>query len=228
MDELEHAGGLSGYYLLPATQADLLRRLERRDEAATAYQRALALAPTEAERRNLSRRLSELTDTRSDSPVQRRGVCERQLAPDVHSSRHPFVFYGGFLLLGGRAADLLGRRRLFLAGTTLFGVSSLIGGLAASEGMLIGARLAQGLGAALMTPAALPILTVSFTEGADRVKAIGAWSATIPVASAVGVLAGGLLSEGPGWRWVLFVNLPVCAVVIAGATSCSPANARRF
>ena len=126
--------------------------------------------------------------------------------------------YGGFLLLGGRAADLLGRRRLFLVGTTLFGVSSLIGGLAASEGMLIGARLAQGLGAAMMTPAALSILTTSFTEGTDRVKAIGAWSATIPLASAVGVLAGGLLSQGPGWRWVFFVNLPVCAIVIAGAT----------
>ena len=126
--------------------------------------------------------------------------------------------YGGFLLLGGRAADLLGRRRLFLAGTTLFGISSLVGGLAASEGMLITARLAQGLGAAMMTPAALSILTTSFTEGGDRVKAIGAWSATIPLASAVGVLAGGLLSQGPGWRWVFFVNLPVCAVVIAGAT----------
>jgi EmrB/QacA subfamily drug resistance transporter len=126
--------------------------------------------------------------------------------------------YGGFLLLGGRAADLLGRRRLFLTGTTLFGVSSLLGGLAASEGMLICARLAQGLGAAMMTPAALSILTTSFTEGTDRVKAIGAWSATIPLASAVGVLAGGLLSQGPGWRWVFFVNLPVCAIVIAGAS----------
>jgi EmrB/QacA subfamily drug resistance transporter len=126
--------------------------------------------------------------------------------------------YGGFLLLGGRAADLLGRRRLFIAGTTLFGVSSLIGGTAASEGMLIGARLAQGLGAAMMTPAALSILTTSFTEGTYRVKAIGAWSATIPLASAVGVLAGGLLYQGPGWRWVFFVNLPACVVVIAGAT----------
>jgi EmrB/QacA subfamily drug resistance transporter len=126
--------------------------------------------------------------------------------------------YGGFLLLGGRAADLLGRRRLFLAGTTLFGISSLLGGLAASQGMLIAARLAQGLGAAMMTPAALSILTTSFTEGPDRVKALGAWSATIPLASAVGVLAGGLLSQGPGWRWVFFVNLPVCALVIAGGT----------
>jgi MFS family permease len=125
--------------------------------------------------------------------------------------------YGGFLLLGGRAADLLGRRRLLITGTTLFGLSSLIGGLAGSEGMLIAARLTQGLGAAMMTPAALSILTTSFTEGTDRVKALGVWSGTIPLASAVGVLAGGLLSQGPGWRWVFFVNLPVCAVVIAGA-----------
>src|SRR5215469_9865747 len=125
--------------------------------------------------------------------------------------------YGGFLLLGGRAADLLGRRRLLIAGTSLFGLSSLAGGLAGSEGMLIAARLTQGLGAAMMTPAALSILTTSFTEGTDRVKALGVWSATIPLASAVGVLAGGLLSQGAGWRWVFFVNLPMCAVVIAAA-----------
>jgi EmrB/QacA subfamily drug resistance transporter len=127
--------------------------------------------------------------------------------------------YGGFLLLGGRAADLLGRRRLLISGTTVFGLSSLVGGLAGSEGMLLAARLTQGLGAAMMTPAALSILTTSFAEGSDRVKALGVWSGTIPLASAVGVLAGGLLSQGPGWRWVLFVNLPVCAVVIAGAST---------
>jgi EmrB/QacA subfamily drug resistance transporter len=126
--------------------------------------------------------------------------------------------YGGFLLLGGRAADLLGRRRLLIAGTTLFGISSLVGGLSTSEGMLIASRLTQGLGAAMMTPAALSILTTSFSEGTDRVKAIGVWSGTIPLASAVGVLAGGLLSQSLGWRWVFFVNLPVCVVVIAGAT----------
>jgi EmrB/QacA subfamily drug resistance transporter len=126
--------------------------------------------------------------------------------------------YGGFLLLGGRAADLLGRRRMLIAGTSLFGLSSLAGGLAASEAMLIAARLVQGLGAAMMTPAALSILTTSFSDGADRVKALGVWSGTIPLASAVGVLAGGLLSQGAGWRWVFFVNLPVCAVVIRGAT----------
>ncbi len=125
--------------------------------------------------------------------------------------------YGGFLLLGGRAADLVGRRRLLVAGTSLFGISSLAAGLAGSATMLIAARLAQGTGAAMMTPAALSILTTSFPEGRDRIKAIGAWSATIPLASVFGVLLGGLLSQGPGWRWVFFVNVPVCAVVLAGA-----------
>jgi EmrB/QacA subfamily drug resistance transporter len=132
--------------------------------------------------------------------------------------------YGGFLLLGGRAADLLGRRRLLLAGTSLFGLSSLIGGLSGSEGMLIGSRLAQGLGAAMMTPAALSILTTSFTEGSDRVKALGAWSATIPLASAIGVLLGGLLSQGPGWRWVFFVNVPVSVAVVGAAVKVLPAD----
>ena len=135
--------------------------------------------------------------------------------------------YGGFLLFGGRAADLFGRRRMLIAGTALFGLSSLAGGLAASAAMLIGARLAQGLGAAMMTPAALSILTTSFAEGSDRVKAIGAWSGTIPLASAIGVLAGGLLSQGPGWRWVFFVNLPVCAVVLAGALRLLPGQRHR-
>jgi EmrB/QacA subfamily drug resistance transporter len=125
--------------------------------------------------------------------------------------------YGGFLLLGGRAADLLGRRRLFVAGTALFGVSSLACGLAGSEGALIGARLAQGLGAAMMTPAALSILTTTFSEGEERTRAIGLWSATIPLGAVIGVLAGGVLTQAAGWRWVFFVNLPVCALVLAGA-----------
>jgi EmrB/QacA subfamily drug resistance transporter len=127
------------------------------------------------------------------------------------------ITYGGFLLLGGRAADLLGRRRLFVTGTLLFGASSLACGLAGSEVVLIGARLAQGLGAAMMTPAALSILTTSFTEGKDRTKAIGLWSATIPLGAVIGVLAGGVLTQSIGWRWVFFVNLPVCALVLAGA-----------
>jgi len=120
--------------------------------------------------------------------------------------------YGGFMLLGGRAADLLGRRRVLVAGTVLFGLASLTAGLAGSEGTLIGARLAQGVGAAMMIPAALSILTTSFSEGSDRNTAIGAWGATAGLASALGVFLGGVLSQGPGWRWVFFVNLPVCAL----------------
>ena len=125
--------------------------------------------------------------------------------------------YGGFMLLGGRAADLLGRRRLLVTGTSIFAISSLTAGVAGSEGMLIGARLAQGIGAAMMMPAALSILTTSFHEGSDRNKALGAWGALAGLASAVGVFLGGVLSEGPGWRWVFFVNLPVCALILVAA-----------
>src|SRR5438477_7779565 len=121
--------------------------------------------------------------------------------------------YGGFMLLGGRAADLLGRRRILVAGISLIGLSSLIGGLAGSSSVLIGARLAQGLGAAMTLPAALSILTTSFKEGSDRTKALGVWGAVGGFASAAGVLLGGLLTEGPGWRWVMFVN-PIAAVLV--------------
>ena len=123
--------------------------------------------------------------------------------------------YGGFMLLGGRAADLLGRRRILVAGISLIGLSSLIGGLAGSSSVLIGARLAQGLGAAMTLPAALSILTTSFKEGSDRTKALGVWGAVGGFASAAGVLLGGLLTEGPGWRWVMFVN-PIAAVLVLG------------
>jgi EmrB/QacA subfamily drug resistance transporter len=134
--------------------------------------------------------------------------------------------YGGFLLLGGRSADLLGRRRVFVAGTLLFGLSSLACGLAGTEAVLIGARLSQGLGAALMTPAALSILTTTFAGEKDRAKAIGLWSATIPLGAVIGVLAGGLLTEGPGWRWVFFLNLPVCALVLTSALALLPDDRR--
>jgi EmrB/QacA subfamily drug resistance transporter len=123
--------------------------------------------------------------------------------------------YGGFMLLGGRAADLLGRRRVLVAGTVMIGVASLIGGLAGSSGVLIGARLAQGLGAAMTLPAALSILTTSFKEGKDRNAALGVWGGVAGLASAVGVLLGGLLIEGPGWRWVMFVN-PIAVVFVLG------------
>ena len=122
--------------------------------------------------------------------------------------------YGGFMLLGGRAADLFGRRRVLQTGQVVFVVSSVIGGAAQSAGMLVAARLAQGAGAALMLPAALSLLTTTFT-GSDRAKALGAWGGMAGAASAVGIVAGGLLSEGPGWRWVLFVNVPFCLAGIA-------------
>jgi EmrB/QacA subfamily drug resistance transporter len=124
--------------------------------------------------------------------------------------------YGGFMLLDGRAADLFGRRRVLVSGTLLIGVSSLVGGFAGSAAVLVGARLAQGIGAAMMLPAALSILTTTFKEGSDRNKALGIWGGVGGLASAAGVLLGGVLTEGPGWRWVMFVN-PVAAVLVLGA-----------
>ena len=132
------------------------------------------------------------------------------------------VTYGGLLLLGGRAGDLLGRRRMLVAGTALFAACSLAGGLAVNAGMLVGARLAQGVGAALMAPAALSILTTTFRQGSDRNRALGVWGAISGLAAATGVFLGGVLSQGPGWRWVLFVNLPVCALILAGAARLLP------
>ncbi|HEX6461406.1 MAG TPA: MFS transporter [Thermoleophilaceae bacterium] len=136
--------------------------------------------------------------------------------------------YGGFMLLGGRAADLLGRRRVLVAGTALFAASSLTAGVATSEGMLIGARLTQGVGAALMIPAALSILTTTFTQGKERAQALGAWGATAGLASALGVFLGGALSGGPGWRWVFFVNLPICAIDLAAVYRLIPSDRRRL
>src|SRR5882762_8659437 len=118
--------------------------------------------------------------------------------------------YGGFMLLGGRAGDLLGRRRILVAGTSLFGISSLVGGFAGSAGILVTARLSQGVGAAMMLPAALSLLTTMFKEGPDRHKALGVWGGVAGLASAAGVFLGGVLAEGPGWRWVLWVNPPIC------------------
>src|SRR5499427_6148314 len=125
--------------------------------------------------------------------------------------------YGGFLLLGGRLGDLIGRRRMLLIGLAVFGVSSLAAGLAGSSGVLVAARLVQGLGAALMAPAALSALTTSFREGKDRNTALGAWGAISGLAAAAGVFLGGVISQGPGWRWVFFVNPPICVMVAAGA-----------
>src|SRR3954447_16924966 len=124
--------------------------------------------------------------------------------------------YGGFMLLGGRLADVLGRRRVLVSGTVIIGVASLIGGLAESAGLLVAARLVQGIGAAFMLPSALSILTTTFREGADRHKALGVWGGVGGLASAVGVFLGGVLTEGPGWRWVMLVN-PVAVVLVLPA-----------
>jgi EmrB/QacA subfamily drug resistance transporter len=119
------------------------------------------------------------------------------------------LVFGGFLLLGGRLADLLGRRRLFISGLILFAAASLAGGLAQSEAWLISARAVQGLGAALLSPAALSLVTVLFAEGSERNKAMGVWGAVAGSGGAVGVLLGGMLTEWAGWEWVLFVNVPI-------------------
>jgi len=125
--------------------------------------------------------------------------------------------YGGFLLLGGRVADLLGRRRILVTGLVVFATASLVGGLAHSEALLIGARFTQGLGAAMLSPAALSSLTTIFRKGRERNTALGAWAAVSGLGGAAGVLFGGLLTEGPGWRWVLWVNVPFAAVALVGA-----------
>ncbi len=117
--------------------------------------------------------------------------------------------FGGFLLLGGRFADLLGRRKVFMVGLGIFSLASLVGGFAQSEGMLIAARGVQGLGAAIVSPAALSIVTTTFTEGAERNKALGIWGALAGAGGAVGVLLGGVLTQSLGWEWVLFVNVPI-------------------
>jgi EmrB/QacA subfamily drug resistance transporter len=124
------------------------------------------------------------------------------------------ITFGGFLLLGGRAADLLGRRRVFYVGVMLFTVASFLCGLAWSEGVLIGARALQGLGAAIISPAALSIIMTSFDEGAERNKALGIWGAIGGSGAAVGVLAGGLLTKYLGWEWIFFVNVPVGATAL--------------
>src|SRR5438067_6066128 len=124
------------------------------------------------------------------------------------------IFSGGVLLLGGRLADLLGRRRLFVAGLALFTVSSLLDGLAWSEGSLIGFRALQGLGAAMLSPAALSILTTTFREGRERNLALGIWGAASGSGGAAGVLLGGALTSAFSWSWIFFVNVPVGALVI--------------
>src|SRR5437868_5844946 len=125
------------------------------------------------------------------------------------------ILFGGALLLGGRLADLLGRRRLFVAGLVLFTVSSLLDGLAWSEGSLIAFRSLQGLGAALLSPAALSILTTTFREGRERNLALGIWGAASGSGGAAGVLLGGALTSAFSWSWIFFINVPAGIVVLA-------------
>jgi EmrB/QacA subfamily drug resistance transporter len=127
------------------------------------------------------------------------------------------LMFGGFLLLGGRLADLLGRRRMFVAGMSLFGLASLVGGFSDSELQLVICRGAQGLGAAMVSPAALSTITTMFSEGAERNRALGVWGAAAGAGGAFGVVLGGVLTQLLGWEWILFINVPVAlaAVVLA-------------
>src|SRR5919197_1766270 len=127
------------------------------------------------------------------------------------------IAYAGFLLLGGRLADVVGQRRAFLAGVGLFVLGSLAGGLAASSGILVAGRVVQGLGAAVLSPATLTILLASFAEGPRRARAMGWWVAIGAVGGATGGLVGGALTELLSWRWVLLVNAPVGLAVLAAA-----------
>src|SRR5947208_10157681 len=130
--------------------------------------------------------------------------------------------FGGFRLLGGRIADVVGRRRLFIVGLILFAAASLAGGLAQSAGWLVAARAVQGLGAALLSPAALSLVTVLFAEGSERNKAMGVWGAAVGSGGAVGVLLGGMLTQWAGWQWVLFVNVPIGLIAAALAPRLLP------
>ncbi len=127
--------------------------------------------------------------------------------------------FAGFLLLGGRAADLFGRRRVFMVGLALFTVCSLLGGLAQNGAELIAARAVQGIGGAILAPATLSLITTTFIEPASRRRALGAWSATAASGAAAGVLTGGILTDLLDWRWVLFVNVPIGAALIAAAAA---------
>src|SRR5262249_28925017 len=122
--------------------------------------------------------------------------------------------FGGFLMLGGRAADLLGRRRMFMIGLVVFSGASLVCGLSGSIGVLIAARTVQGLGAAIISPATLAIIITTFDEGAERNKALGIWGAMGGSGAAAGVLFGGILTKYAGWEWIFFVNVPVGAAVL--------------
>jgi EmrB/QacA subfamily drug resistance transporter len=132
------------------------------------------------------------------------------------------LVFGGFLLLGGRAGDLIGRKRLFLAGLVVFTVASLLNGLAVNEGMLIASRALQGLGAAFISPAALSIISTTFKEGAERSRALGVWAAIAIGGAAIGLIMGGVLTQLFSWPWIFFVNVPVGVVTFVLALRLIP------
>ena len=125
------------------------------------------------------------------------------------------ITFGGFLLLGGRAGDILGRKRMFLVGVLIFSIASLVCGLSGSTGVLIAARAVQGFGAAIVSPSTLSIITTTFAEGPERNKALGIWGAMGGSGAAAGVLFGGILTKYLGWEWIFFVNVPVGVLVLA-------------
>jgi EmrB/QacA subfamily drug resistance transporter len=134
--------------------------------------------------------------------------------------------FAGFLLLGGRAADLLGRRRVFVAGLLLFGLASLVGGLSSSQAMLVVARGFQGLGGAIVAPATLSILTTTFDEGIERNHALAAWGAMGAAGGATGNFLGGVLTELLGWEWILFINVPIGVIAAVAALRIVPESRR--
>lgn len=134
------------------------------------------------------------------------------------------VPFGGLLLLGGRAGDLLGRRRVFSWGLGCFGLASLLSGLAPTAGALISTRALQGVAAAFTAPMTLSILAVTFPEGRPRNRALAIWGSTMAVGFSFGLIAGGLLVTGPGWRWIFLVNVPICLVMLVGVACYLPSD----
>lgn len=135
--------------------------------------------------------------------------------------------FGGFMLLAGRAADLLGRKRLFVTGMLAFGAGSALAGAAPSAGLLLAARVLQGLGGAMLSPTALSILTTTFTDPAERNKAMGVWGSIQAGGVALGLILGGIITDTLSWRWIFFINLPIAAVALAGALRYVPESAGR-